>query len=766
MLRMDRKIALLLGIFVFAFIYRVFLVTWQAYPPGADIGFHSGVVNSITQSGNTNFLYNYYQMGGGVELEFPGFHIVASQIMLLTALPVYLAQALVAALFSSLVVLSVFLVTRLVWNDSIALVTAFLVAVSRWDIEILCWGGYPNITVLFLMPTVFYLFLKREKFTNAAFLIAASLLAAAILLSHSLSAAVFIGITAAALLAALVFPKALSTSRKNVFYCALPLVIGAVLVLPFLASAAPIYMGESATLLGAPVVAQALLEYRSIPLVVTLAFFAGIALLFLYSREYKKQLILWPTFLVVMWLFVPLLLTLGFLFGVYLDSIRFIYFLIYPILMLFALTFDYASNRLAMLLSVIHGVARKKGVIGKLVKIMPKTSVRAVYGGFLLALMLLVTLSLPIFSYPWSGGVGLQGFYQVMDDEGYHAIEWAKQNTPAASVFASEMGYGWWLAGVGQRPTITDVDFQAISLSREVAISRNVSYLLDTDYLLDNGYIQVREDGGYLARHNPQFLANLNTTNIPYPFFGFNSSAITLVSHDAYGTQHSITIADLAATDMRLVGEKSDCPSVVVNKANDDLSFSEATTLTKGTLFANLTINVQSSNPALSLDWLNLTVTSPGKLEQQFSNTLAIVDSEVQLCGQLIFAGNQPSVSIIYAQGPCVTQLSYNLQGKSMVEIQILVGIYPLTEEATQNPAALKEAVSGNLEDPLSAPDLPLVVFDYKAALQQYNVSYVVNRDFDLNPKYKDDPHFSLAFINKEVAIFQVQSNPPQPKDS
>jgi hypothetical protein len=49
--------------------------------------------------------------------------------------------------------------------------------------------------------------------------------------------------------------------------------------------------------------------------------------------------------------------------------------------------------------------------------------------------------------------------------------------------------------------------------------------------------------------------------------------------------------------------------------------------------------------------------------------------------------------------------------------------------------------------------------FDYQAALQQYSVSYIANRDFELNPKFANDPKFNLVFINTKVAIFKVKAN-------
>jgi hypothetical protein len=734
----------------------------QTYPPGADIGFHAGVINSITQSGNTNFLLNYYQMGGGIELEFPGFHIFASQIMILTGMPNYLAQATVAALFSSLIVLSVFLLTRKIWNESVAFIAAFFVTISRTDIEILCWGGYPNIIVLSMIPIVFYLFLKRDKISLAPFLVSTSLVAASIFLTHSLSAAIFVGITAVALLIALFFPKTFNESRKNSLYLVLPIVIGGIFVSPFLASAVSPYLNESATFAGVHEIEQALLENRTVPLEITLALFVCLIPFFLLSKKYKGRFFSFPVLLLVMWFLVPLLLTQDFLVGLYLDPVRFLYFLIYPVLILFAVMIDYVAGNLAKIASVYCSLSsqnvKTKNFFSNLrSRIKVKIKYKTVYGAFVLATLLILSLSAPIFCLPWEG-VKVQSFYQVMDDEGYQAIEWAKQNTPPDSVFSSEMGFGWWLAGFGQRPTLTDIDLQASTLTREVSISKNVSYMLDTDYVIDNGYIQVHEDGGYVGRHNPLFVAVLNWSNSPYAFFQFNSSEITLLLHDGSSTQ-STNIAELAVTDMQLDSRNSDSPSIIVNKANDNFSYSEIITITKGKTFANMTITVQSIKPGVSLDWLNLILDSQGIYQQPFNNTLAMLDPAAKECGQLIFTQSQPEINNFNSQNPCITQLSYNLQGKSSAVIQILVGLYSVSDRDIQNSSVLRETLTANLQNPPTSPDLPITLFDYKVALQQYNVSYVVNSDFELNRKYLGDPEFSLAFINNKIAFFKVEAN-------
>jgi len=117
MFRARKGQILLLAIFAFALVYRLILVFWQTYPPGADIGLHNSLIHSITQGGNTNFLWNYYHMGGGTSNTFPGYHIFVSFVIAFTGLPDYLVQALVAVIFSSLLVPVAFLIIRKLLNE-------------------------------------------------------------------------------------------------------------------------------------------------------------------------------------------------------------------------------------------------------------------------------------------------------------------------------------------------------------------------------------------------------------------------------------------------------------------------------------------------------------------------------------------------------------------------------------------------------------------------------------------------------------------------
>ena len=761
MFKANMKHVLLLLIFVFSFIYRVVLMFWQGFPPGADIGLHASVINSITGSGNTNFLNDYFQMGGGQSLTFPGYHIFASAIMLTTGLTDYVAQALIVALFSSLIVLASFLITKVVWSESAAFIVAFLVAVSRFDIEMLMWAGYPNVITLLLIPLTFYLFLRRESLSMTPFLVSGSILVGSIFLTHSLSAAVFIGITAATVFFALIAPRTLGTTRKVVLSWLLPLFGGTVLVSPFLVKAVPAYLSANSSFSSVNIINQAIIATRVLPMDEVLALFACLLPLLLLSKKYKRRFISLPTFLIIMWLFVPLVLTQGYLFGLLVDYNRFLYFLVLPVIILFAMMIDHGSAYFAHLTITYHSLTMQMqkttyAANGWAKKIFAIVTHKRIYSIFVLVFILIFLLSLPIFLTPWQGTT-IQGFYQTMDKPGYQAIQWAEQNTSPGSIFVSDALYGWWLGGFAQRPTWSAVQPQYLTVDSELAPATVASNLLDTDYVIDNGYIQVREDGGYTGRHNPEFLADLNWTPFPFPFFQFNNSEITLFSRNA-GLIQSTEVTQIPVTNMQLVGAQSHSPSIVVDKADSDFSYSEVLTVSQGVAFANMTIEIQSVNPHVSLDWINFIMNSQGEFLQPSNNSVAMLDVGLKEAGQLVFAENQPQVAAFNSQNPCLVQLSYNLQGKSSAEIQILVGIYPVTENEIANPISLNQTLMDKAQNAQKAvSNLPMTTFDYKEALQTNSISYVANRDFGVTAKFADDPEFSLVFINNEVAIFKVR---------
>ncbi|MEM3641452.1 MAG: hypothetical protein QXH37_05990, partial [Candidatus Bathyarchaeia archaeon] len=241
-LNKRNKNYLALGIFIFSLLYRILLLQTKVYPAGPDVGLHNSIINSIILK-NGNFLWNYYHMGGGPSLTHPGFHIFTAFVLLITGLPDYMAQYAVAALFSSLIVLCAFLLTRAVWRLPFAsLAAAFLAALSRYDIEMMAWGGYPNVVTLSIIPLIFYM-LFREKTGARASLTISALLIGTLFITHSLSALTFTSIAIPFLILSFLSKKS-PMNRKTQFIFAASIILGVLIASPFIIHVFPVYVGN------------------------------------------------------------------------------------------------------------------------------------------------------------------------------------------------------------------------------------------------------------------------------------------------------------------------------------------------------------------------------------------------------------------------------------------------------------------------------------------------------------------------------------------
>jgi hypothetical protein len=756
------------------------LMLWNGFPSGADIGLHNSVIYSITGSGNTNFLYNAYQMGGGTSLTFPGYHIFTSSIILLTSLPEYIAHAVVVALFSALTVLSAFLITKSIWKEPAAFVVAFLVSISRFDIEMTLWGGYPNVITLMLIPLTFYLFLQKDRFSLTPFLVSTSLIAGSIFLTHSLSAAIFIGVTFLTVLLVFVSPKKFGTTRKTGLYWLLPIFIGILLVSPFLLNAVPAYLQDNSSapgVKGVNDINSAILSTRILSLQIVVPLFFTISGIAVFSKKYYGRFLVLPTLLLSMLVFVPMFLTQGYLFGLIVDYNRFLYFVILPLLIFIALVFDHVSTFFVQKIELhknSHSKVQKIKHIThrKIMWLKMRPSQKSIYGGFLLFFLLFSFIALPIFMTPYQNfGQTIQSFYQEMNNQGWEAIQWIKNNTSSNSVFVSDAQYGWWLSGFAQRPTLSAVSPEYLTSKREVAPATNASNLLDTDYLIDNGLIQIREDGGYIARHNPEIVTKLNWTYFPYTFFNFAGNE-TEISYKVDGNpQKTANLTELTVKDMQLENDNQKV-TVKVIRGNDYFNYTQQTTVYKNQRFVNLTTTINSN--VYDVTFYNLTINVQSKGNQTWYNnnrTLGMFDEPVKVLGQLIFNKNQPSTKVEDTTVQNVTQRRVNLQyifeDQKSVEIQISASAYSVSDDLkiynneTAKNSFLSNQMTLNLNSNGTANHSAdwAQVFNYRLELQNYNVSYIACRNVEMYLKFEKDPLFSLVFNNDEVEIFKVNWN-------
>jgi hypothetical protein len=768
MSRNSRKYLLLFIILAFAFAYRVMFMLWAGFPPGADIGLHNSVIHSITASGNTDFLWNNYQMGGGLSLTFPGFHILVAQVILFSGLPDFLAQTFVVALFSTLIVASAFLITRKMWSESAAFIVAFLVAVSRFDVETLMWGGYPNVLTLMAIPLLFYLFLQSKRFSLFTFLATTSLLCGALFLTHSLSAVVFVSTTIVILTFAVILNRKLAVPKKRLALWLLPILLGTVIVSPFLANAAPAYLGANFETFtgGVSEIRDALLSTKILPWELLAPLAACVILFFLYSKDLKGKFLTISALLLALWILVPVAFTQGYFVGFYIDYNRFLYFTLLPVLILIAVVIDHAATFFSKVADTYLSATRGTWQTNKTaLKLAPYLNRKNFYAGIMLFSLLFAFLYLPFCVTP-SEGITVQHFYQVMTDPGYEAIQWVQKNTPLNSVFMADALYGWWLGGFAQRPTLSAVDPQYLTLAREFEPARAAKNLLDTDYVIDNGLIQVREDGGYTARHNPMFLAKIDWSYFPYPFFNFNNGDAKVTLSES-GIVRSFDLSQLSVKGMKLENT-SDQAKLSITKGNSFFTYTQILTVYRNVKFVNVSITLESATEGVSLISFDSILHIRGHVINM-TETVGIFDEGAKVLGQLIYVENRPeNVVEITSESPSGLWLSYNLQNESSGTIQLFASAFSVSNnpEFYQNEATKAKFINGVLYENLQSylkpstngnQDLDIYVFDYKKALADWNVSYVAVRDSQIIPKFACDPAFNLLFINNDVAIFQAK---------
>jgi hypothetical protein len=376
--------------------------------------------------------------------------------------------------------------------------------------------------------------------------------------------------------------------------------------------------------------------------------------------------------------------------------------------------------------------------------------------------MIISFLTIPIFLTPFQGRT-IQSFYQVMNDPGYDAILWAKQNTPSDSVFVSDAHYGWWFSGFAQRPTLSAVDPQFLTLAREFEPAQVANSLLDTDYVIDNGLIQIREDGGYIGRHNPMFLAKLNWTYFPYPFFHFNNAenTVLLKIDNSYET---FDLMQLPVTEMQIQNSDNQV-SILIRKGNSYFNYTQQLTIYVGVRFVDLSITIDSELSNVSIIEANYLLHTKGELVEN-ENSVGFIDEGVKVLGQIIFAENQPRYTQVTTENPSGLYLNYLFNEETSAKLELSIGVFSLSNDPAiyQNKQTrndyLKQVIFSNLisyKDEISS--IPIDVFSYVDAIISWDISYVVVRELDLVPKFARDPGFSLVFINDEVAIFKVNVN-------
>ncbi len=741
---------LLLAIFSFAVLFRVAVVFHNQYPPSSDIGLHGSIINLIIDQGKLPS-WNPYHMGGETLATPPGFHFFVSTLMLLTGMPLILAELLTATFFSSVVLFPAFLVSRKIWrNLNAGLLAAFFAAVSALSLEMICWGGYTNIVSLFVIIIIFYLFLRDISQPIHLHLIVGTLLFASLILTHTFSLFIFFPILGLYFLLLLVrkFLKHdnISLLKKLRFFVA-SVLLGAAIITPWLLRVFSFYLGASTegAVTGGLDNREVILANRTVDPIITALIIVVIPAFFMLRASRKKYFDS-NSLLLVSWFLVPVIMTQAYLFGIYTDYSRFMYFIDFPgiIVISAGLFYLFRYTLITVRIPKIKGWNRIKKTIPISI--------------FVTSLFIFIIFS------PWSifpeEAIDRADFYTTIQESEATALDWIKNNTPGNSVLVADHLYGWWFSGIGKRTTLSAASLEFLIYSHELEVARAAQLLLDTNYYIKNGLMEIRDDGPYNLRHNPSFSIETGFGGSYSPFnFQDNGTQLHYYCINNYGGRDyaNTTLSDLklSVTPILMKNEKS--ANLTITRENDLFKVNKTLIVWQGARFAEVSYNitVKSVRTNLYNIWLPIYTHEDYVTIDPWTPLVGIYNHYYGVCGQIIFQEDKPAEIRYVKEAPTRIEMLYRHPLKQNINIKILVGVYD--SEGRSFHDELNERYAELAVNPLQKVTLePLITWNYVGMIKEYDVSYVVFRDYRMRSKFSEDPRFRLMFNAGNVTVFQV----------
>jgi len=690
-------------------------------------------------------------MGGEPLVTPPGFHFFVSILILLTGMPLLLAQLITAAFFSSFIVFPAYLVSKKMWNShSAGFLAAFFAAISALSLEMVSWGGYTNVVSLALMAVIFYLFLKDIDQPNHFNLLMGTLLFGSLILTHTFSLFVFFPILILYFVSLLI-GKALKLKkielRKTLRFFTVSAALGILAVSPWLLRVLSFYMDaseEGALLGGMADNRNLILTNRTVDSIILTLIIVLIPTFFMFKAS-RKNYADNGSLLLAAWFLVPVVMTQAYIFGVFVDYSRFMYFIDFPGILIISASLFYLFHYTSIAVSKVPRLEWNS--VKKLVP----------------ALVFIASLFVFIVVSPWSifpdEAIERVDFYTTIQKPEATAMEWIQNRTPESSVLVADHLYGWWLSGVAKRTTLSAAGLEFLLYSHEMEVAKSAQLLFDTNYYIDNGLIQVREDGPHFSRHNPEF--SIETwSGESYSLFNFQDNT-TLFFYEwinNYGQRVSenTTLADMETVEKHVLMKDENAANLTVTFENDFFTVKKTLTVQRGVRFVELSYDIEVKNFRTNLFniWLPIYFKEGNITKYQTDMMFEFYDPFEDVCGQVIFKEDTPA-EINQKESPNRVEMLYRYPWKSNINIKILVGAFDA--QNLSYPDEVKTKCYELAASPLETVTLdPLITWDYVEMMDKYDISYVVCRDHRIYLKFSEDPKFRLVFNSGNVAVFQV----------
>ena len=714
-------------------------------------------------------------MGGQILPTPPGFHFFVSILILFSGLPLLFAQLLTAALFSSVIVFPAFLFSKRIWgNTNAGVLAAFFAAVSALSLEMISWGGYTNVVSLALIVTIMYLFLRDMDKPSIFNLLMGTLLFGGLILTHTFS--LFILFPVLILYFIFLFIGKVWKFNDLNFLKKLRFFIvsgglGISVISPWLFRVFGFYVGassEGSFLGGVPDNRNLILANRTVDSMILALFVALIPTFFLF-KAYRKQYWDSKSLLIVAWFLVPLVMTHAYIFGVFVDYSRFMYFIDFPGIIIISAgllyLFSYTSKKLTKVTRLYGNSA--KNIIPVFV--------------FTVILFVFVLIS------PWSiipnAAQQRADFYSTIQQPEYTTIEWLRNKTPESAVLVADHLYGWWLSGISKRATLSAAGLEFLLYAHEMQVASNSGLLLDTDYYFDNGLIQVRDDGPYISRHNPLFSEEtLSGEVVPVFYFQDNETLINFESFDYRKITTAITetrnasflklvteTGNLTLSEMEIIETsiaKDELSNLTVLRENNLFTVNKTLQVNQGKGSADLSYEITAKNNT-NLSSINFRIYAPSFENLTYTNTtttsiIRAFNSNKKVGGQIHTTSVPDSIVSPKNYTNCA-EVEYVLSNPTFkgITVRFHIEVFDpasLSDEDFEELFLLIEDQKFAYSPTEEATDDPMYIWDYAEMIENFNVTHVICRDERIFSKFSQDPLFQFVLNSGKVAVFQVKN--------
>jgi hypothetical protein len=343
-------------------------------------------------------------------------------------------------------------------------------------------------------------------------------------------------------------------------------------------------------------------------------------------------------------------------------------------------------------------------------------------------------------------------FYTSVKKPEAASLEWTQTRTESSAVLVSDHLYGWWLSGVAQRSTLSAVSPEFLLYPHEVEVADSARILLDTDYYIDNGLIQVREDGGYLARHNPIFIID-RKEQLPYSVFHFNDEETTLFVRLGR-TDQAFDLRDIGTSEAYLKVNSGDSAVLTMIRENSFLRVNKTLTVRRGVRFAELSYEVKGTNGQTTINWVRFILhLKKGRIVTS-QQMMSLFDYHAMVIGQIIFEEAFPKTRIPKEGDPSSVEFLYSTNNTTSVKIKLLVGLIDASDVKYEE---ILETLDDMPENPMEVVDnSPIVTSSYLGIIERYNITFIVCRDQEIFSKFAENPKFRRVYNGQHIAIFQV----------